>query len=134
MQFGELPQDPAVLEALVRRRLVYDARAELQIASVMYQRKTRPPFVGQLDHDAEMARLREQLVALRAAARAVTWPDREQALLSALAARPDDGVLVQRLGEHYGRVGRSIGPSRWWNLACARPRGTATCGTLGSTR
>ena len=105
-QFRELPRDPAELEALVRRRLVYDARAELQIASTMYQRKTRPPFVGQLDHDAEMARLRDQLVVLRAAARAVTWPDREQALLAAVAARPDDGVLVQRLAEHYGQGGQ----------------------------
>ena len=106
VQFRALPQDPAELEALVRRRLVYDARAELQIASTMYQRKTRPPFVGQLDHDAEMARLREQLVALRAAARAVTWPDREQALLAAVAARPEDDVLVQRLAEHYGQGGQ----------------------------
>jgi tetratricopeptide (TPR) repeat protein len=106
VELRELPQDLATLEALVRQRLVYDARAELQIASVMYQRKTRPPFVGQLDHDAEMARLRERLVRLRAAARGVTWADREQALLAALAARPDDGVLVQRLGEHYGQGGQ----------------------------
>jgi tetratricopeptide (TPR) repeat protein len=102
----EIPQDPAELEALVRRRLVYDARAELQIASTMYQRKTRPPFVGQLDHDAEMARLRDRLVALRASARSVAWGDREQALLAAVAARPDDGVLVQRLAEHYGQGGQ----------------------------
>jgi tetratricopeptide (TPR) repeat protein len=105
VRFRELPGDLVELEALVRRRLVYDARAELQIASVMYQRKTRPPFVGQLDHDAEMARLRARLVTLRAAARGVTWPDREQALLAALATRPDDGVLVQRLAEHYGQGG-----------------------------
>jgi tetratricopeptide (TPR) repeat protein len=106
VRVAALPSDAAELEALVRRRLVYDARSEQQIASLMYKRKTRPPFVGQLGHEAEMASLRARLVTLREAARAVTWADREQALRAAVEARPDDGVLVQRLSEHYGQGGQ----------------------------
>ena len=107
IQFASPPDEERALEALVRRRLVYDARAESQIASLMYRRKTRPPFVGQLDHEAEMASLRSQLVALRGAARGVSWADREQALRAALEVRPEDGTLVQRLSEHYGQGGQS---------------------------
>jgi tetratricopeptide (TPR) repeat protein len=107
VSFLPLPDDPAVLEALVRRRLVYDTRAELQIASLMYRRKTRPPFVGQLEHEAEMTTLRSQLVALRAAARGISWAEREHALRAAFEDRADDGVLVQRLSEHYGLGGQS---------------------------
>ena len=101
VHFLPLPGDIIELETLIRRRLAYDARSELEIASLMYRRKTRPPFVGQLDHDAEMAKLRRQLVALRAAARGVSWDDREQRLRSALERRPDDSLLVARLSEHY---------------------------------
>jgi tetratricopeptide (TPR) repeat protein len=111
VRFLPLPGDVIELETLIRRRLVYDARSELDIASLMYRRKTRPPFVGQLDHDAEMATLRKQLIGLRAAARGVSWEDRESALRRALERRPDDGMLVARLSAHYaagGQVERSL--------------------------
>lgn len=107
VRFLPLPGDVIELETLVRRRLVYDARSELEIASLMYRRKTRPPFIGQLDHDAETAALRSRLVALRAAARGVSWPDREAALRSAIERRPDDTMLVARLSEHYASGGQS---------------------------
>jgi tetratricopeptide (TPR) repeat protein len=107
VEFRALPRDASELEALVGRRLVYDARSEQQIASLMYRRKTRPPFVGQLDHEKEMAALRGRLVTLRAAARGVSWADRERALHDAVEARPDDGVLVQRLSEHWGQAGQT---------------------------
>jgi tetratricopeptide (TPR) repeat protein len=107
VEFRPLPADGGELEALVRRRLVYDARAELEIASLMYARKIRPPFVGQIDHEGEMAALRSRLVMLREAARGVSWAEREQALRAALEARPEDGPLVQRLSEHYGQGGQN---------------------------
>ena len=64
---GEPKGSEDELLALCRRRLGYDEREQYRLAMEMYRRKTIPPFAGQLDHDAELARLREELIRLRRA-------------------------------------------------------------------
>ena len=59
------PKGPEELLDVCRRRLLYDDHEQYRLAMVMYRRKTLPPFAGQIDHEAELTGLREELVQLR---------------------------------------------------------------------
>ena len=83
----------------LRRRLLFDARAEFDIALTMYRRATRPPFVGQLGHEAQMAARRKRLIDLRQAVRRLGLDRSKEQYLAAVAAAPRDPVLLRRLGE-----------------------------------
>jgi tetratricopeptide (TPR) repeat protein len=89
---------------LCRRRLLYDEHEEYRLAMVMYRRKTIPPFAGQLDHDIELANLREELVRLRRIALGVK--DSESAYLDAIRQRPLDTYLTLRYGQFLTAAGR----------------------------
>jgi len=88
---------------LCRRRLGYDAREEYRLALVMYRRKTLPPFEGQIDHEAELARLRDELIRLRRAEQV----SEAQFLAEALQRRPADTYLILRQGRFLVETGRS---------------------------
>jgi tetratricopeptide (TPR) repeat protein len=90
----------------LRRQLLYDVHAEFDIALAMYRRKTRPPFVSQLGHDAELAALRQRVIALRKAAKQYGRDRSEQEYLAAVGQAPRDAVLVSRLGELWLNHGK----------------------------
>ncbi len=89
---------------LCRRRLLYDDHERYRLAMVMYRRKTLAPFAGQIDHDTEMERLREELVRLRRAERSVS--ESEATYLDALQCRPLDTYLTLRHGQFLMEAGR----------------------------
>jgi len=97
---------------LCGRHLLYDDHERYRLAMVMYRRKTLPPFAGQIDHDAEMATLREDLVRLRSADRRATESDlreisrAEAAYLGALRDRPSDTYMILRHGQFLTGSGR----------------------------
>jgi tetratricopeptide (TPR) repeat protein len=80
---------------LCRRRLLYDSREEYRLALEMYRRKTISPFAEQLDHDAELASLREELIGLRRA----MAPQDLAAIQDAIQHRPLDTYLILREGQ-----------------------------------
>jgi predicted Zn-dependent protease len=71
---------------------------------VMYDRKVRPPFAGQLDHDAELISLRTALFQLRGAIKATG--ETEAQYVDALKEAPTDALLVQRYGQYLLEHGR----------------------------
>jgi tetratricopeptide (TPR) repeat protein len=87
---------------LCRQRLLYDEHEQYRLALEMYRRKTIPPFAGQLDHDCELANLREELVRLR---RAMGAPDLAWAQEAALR-RPHDLYLALRHARLLAASGR----------------------------
>ncbi len=89
---------------LCRRHLLYDEHEPYRLAMVMYRRKTLPPFAGQIDHDTEMERLREELIRLRRAERNAS--ESEATYLGALQCRPLDTYLILRHGQFLMGAGR----------------------------
>ncbi len=87
---------------LSRRQLLYDDQEQYRLAMVMYRRKTLAPFAGQIDHDTELANLREELIRLR---RAVQAPDLA-AWQEAIQRRSRDTYLVLRQGQSLADAGR----------------------------
>jgi tetratricopeptide (TPR) repeat protein len=80
-----------------RQRMLYDVHEQYRLASVMYYRKTRPPFTGQLDHDTELASLRQALVQLRSTVKQNA--EAESSYVEALKRAPSDTFLVRRYGD-----------------------------------
>ncbi len=104
------PQPGAETNALhdeFRGRLLYDVHAQFDLAMVMYRRKTRPPFVGQLDHDAEMTALRTKIIRLRRAVKQLGTDQSEQECLAALDKAPGDPLLNRRLGDLWLKHGKA---------------------------
>ncbi len=95
---GQGPTAMDKLEEELRRQLGYDARAEYELAVEMYTRKLRPPFEGQLDHEAETDALRARLIHLRKAAKLVHADSAEREYLAAAAAAPYDPLPDRALG------------------------------------
>lgn len=87
---------------LCRRRLLYDAHEQYRLAMEMYRRKTIPPFAGQLDHDVELAGLRDELIRLRR----VMGPQDVTAIQDAIRHRPLDTTLLLRHGRFLIEIGR----------------------------
>jgi len=100
----EPTQSEAELFDLCRERLLYDDHEQYRLAMVMYRRKTLPPFAGQIDHDAELRTLSEQLIQLRRAEKDVR--DSEATYLGAVQQRPLDTYLILRHGQFLVTVGR----------------------------
>jgi tetratricopeptide (TPR) repeat protein len=94
-------RSPEELFELCRSRMLYDVREQYGVAMVMYGRKVRPPFVGQLDHDAELVSLRTALFQLRGAAK--TAGDAEAEYVDAVKKAPHDALLVRRYGDYLLR-------------------------------
>jgi len=102
-----IPEDE--LFSLCRRRLLYDNGQAYRLGMVMYRRKTLPPFAGQIDHDSELARLRQNLVAVYRHIKAESQP--ESWYTDAVEQMPLDSYLNVRYGEYllaHGRVGDAI--------------------------
>jgi len=95
----------AELLDLCRRRLLYDDHEQYRLAMVVYRRKTLPPFAGQIDHEAELGRLCEELVQLRRTEKGVK--DSETAYLDAIQQRPNDTYLILRHGQFLVGAGRT---------------------------
>ncbi|MEN6575862.1 MAG: tetratricopeptide repeat protein [Phycisphaerales bacterium] len=89
---------------LCRRRLLYDEHEQYRLAMVMYRRKTIPPFSEQIDHDAELAGLRAELLRLRQVEKGVKEP--ESVYLEAVRRRPLDTYLILRHGQFLMATGR----------------------------
>ncbi|MCU0916233.1 MAG: tetratricopeptide repeat protein [Planctomycetes bacterium] len=103
---------------LCRRRLLFDAQEQYRLAMVMYRRKTLPPFESQINHEAEMASLRDELVRLR---RAEQTPD-SASLQEALQRRPTDTYLILRQGQFLIETGRPREAIEWYRKTLdARP-------------
>jgi len=99
------PNRPAEeLLDLCRRRLLYDDHERYRLAMVMYRRKTVPPFAGQIDHDMELASLREELIQLRRTERGTRVS--EAAFVDAIQRRPQDACLIVRYGQFLVEAGR----------------------------
>ncbi len=92
------------LLGVCRQRLLYDEHEAYRLSMVMYRRKTIPPFSGQLDHDVELAGLREELVRLRRVERGATKS--EMVYVEAVRRRPLDTHLILRHGQFLMGVGR----------------------------
>jgi tetratricopeptide (TPR) repeat protein len=101
----ESARSAADLLDLCRRRLLYDDHEQYRLAMTMYRRKTLPPFAGQIDHEAELAGLFEELVRLRRTEKAV--PDSEAAYLDAIQQRSSDTYLILRHGQFLAGAGRA---------------------------
>lgn len=89
---------------LCRRRLLYDEHEQYRLAMVMYRRKTIPPFLQQIDHDAELAGLRAELFRLRHVEKNVKEP--ESVYLDAVRQRSFDAHLILRHGQFLMETGR----------------------------
>ncbi|MEN6429131.1 MAG: tetratricopeptide repeat protein [Phycisphaerales bacterium] len=87
-----------------RRRLLYDEHEQYRLAMVMYRRKTIPPFSEQIDHDAELAGLRDELLRLRQVEKGAKEP--ESIYLEAVRRRPLDTYLILRHGQFLMGTGR----------------------------
>ncbi|NQU19876.1 MAG: tetratricopeptide repeat protein [Candidatus Nealsonbacteria bacterium] len=98
LDLGQGPTAIYELQAALRRQLGYDARAEYDVAVEMYVRKLRPPFEGQLDHEAETDALRARLINLRKIATLVDVDHAEREYLAAAAAAPFDPLPDRALG------------------------------------
>ncbi len=98
-QYPQLPiaspesPDPSLFKRC-QQRLLYDIHEQYRLALLMYYRKTRPPFVEQLDHDTELATLRTHLIQLRTQVQ--KQPLEMSALATGLAQFPHDTMLVRR--------------------------------------
>jgi tetratricopeptide (TPR) repeat protein len=101
----ESTRSEAQLLDLCRRRLLYDDREQYRLAMVMYRRKTLLPFAGQIDHEAELGRLFEELVQLRRTENGVK--DSEAVYLDAIRQRPQDEYLILRQGQFLVGAGRA---------------------------
>ena len=89
---------------LCRQRLLYDDHERYRLAMVMYRRKTLPPFAGQIDHDVEMASLREELIQLRQIEQGEK--ESEAVYVDASQRRPMDTYLILRRGQFLVNAGR----------------------------
>jgi tetratricopeptide (TPR) repeat protein len=87
---------------LTRRQLLYDSQEQYRLALVMYRRKTLAPFAGQIDHEAELANLRDELIRLR---RTAQTPD-STSLQEAVLRRPRDTYVILRRGRFFEEAGR----------------------------
>jgi len=87
---------------LCRRRLAYDGPERYRLALEMYRRKTIPPFAQQLDHDSELASLREELIQLRRA----MGPAGLALVQQAIQHRPHDMYLTVRHARLLAEAGR----------------------------
>ncbi len=104
-ELKESTRSEAELLDLCCRRLLYDDHEQYRLAMVMYRRKTLPPFAGQIDHDAQLRRLCEELVPLRRTEK--DMPDSEAAYLDAIRLRPNDTYLILRHGQFLAGAGRA---------------------------
>jgi tetratricopeptide (TPR) repeat protein len=89
---------------LCRQRLLYDRHEQYRLAMMVYQRKTVPPFAGQIDHDVELRGLCEELIRLRRAEQA--GKESEATYLDAIRPRPQDTYLILRHGAFLVGAGR----------------------------
>ena len=118
-RLAELKGPEELLDAC-RRRLLYDEHEQYRLAMVMYRRKTLPPFVGQIDHEAELAGLYEALVQLRRTERGTL--ESESAIVDAMQRRPEDIYLTLRRGQFLAGAGRPGGAVEVYRKALdARP-------------
>jgi len=97
----EISQTTDALYTLCTRRLLYDTREQYRLALLMYTRKTRPPFTGQLGHEEELAALNMDLAGLAAEMKQTRDP--ESSYVRARQVDADDAFLVRRYGAFLGR-------------------------------
>jgi len=86
------------------RRLLYDDHEQYRLMMDMYRRKTMPPFAGQINHDKELAGLREALFRLRRDIKASN--DSEDKYVKAIERAPFDSYLNSRYGQFLLKNGR----------------------------
>lgn len=98
------PNGPEGLLDVCRRRLLHDVHEQYRLAMVMYRRKTLPPFAGQIDHDAELTGLGDELIQLRRTERGTQ--DSESAIVNAIQGRPQDTYLILRRAQILTGAGR----------------------------
>ncbi len=89
---------------LCRERFLYDENEQYRLAMDMYRRKTLPPFAGQINHETELAGLREGLFALRRKVKGSDDP--EAKYLDSIEHAPFDSYLNRRYGELLLKKGR----------------------------
>jgi tetratricopeptide (TPR) repeat protein len=86
------------------RRLLYDDHERYRLAMDMYRRKTLPPFAGQINHETELAGLRQTLFRLRRDTK--TSNDSETRYLDAIEHAPFDSYLNKHYGQFLLKNGR----------------------------
>lgn len=93
---------------LVREHLAYTTYEQGMIVRELLSRFSRPPFAGQRDNDARLARYRlmDQTVALLLG-RPEMSADLARSYETAIAARPDDWVLRRNAGMAFVATGQS---------------------------
>ncbi len=75
-------------------RMLYDGSEQYRLALLMYSRKIRPPFFGQIDHDVELSALKATIVRLRGETKSSTGV--EGPYVEALKKSPLDARLIRR--------------------------------------
>jgi len=78
-------------------RMLYDLQEQYRLTGLMYYRKTRPPFAGQIDHDLDLASMGNELIALRKSIKST--PMAGKAYQQTCANYPEDHFVVLRYGE-----------------------------------
>ena len=78
-------------------RMLWNVHEQYKLAMLMYTRKTRPPFAGQIDHDKELTSLRASLFQLRGTAK--RNPETEDIFIDAMEKFPADVFLIRRYGD-----------------------------------
>jgi tetratricopeptide (TPR) repeat protein len=107
---------------LCRKRMLYDVHEQYRLAMLMYYRKIRPPFAGQLDHDIELASLNANLIQLRSTVK--ENPDTEAPYVEVLKGATGDAFLVRRYGDYLvqnQRLAEAINTYQDYLKAKARP-------------
>ena len=90
-------------------RLLYDSRQQRNLIAIMYSRKTRPPFINQIDHDRELENLRNTLIQIYRQTRGVQTSEEE--IRESLKHRPLDPYLNRYYGRfliNHNRIGEAV--------------------------
>lgn len=85
--------EDAVFLSQCQRRLLFDVQAQYDQAMVMYQRKIRPPFAQQLDHDQTQLQMRNALYQMRSY---INQSDSQGSLYTSVFGQAQDDRIVIR--------------------------------------
>jgi tetratricopeptide (TPR) repeat protein len=104
-RLNPITQTDEQLLDLCRQRLVFDDLEAYRLATVMHRRKTVPPFANQMDHNSDLERVEQEVVALRRATKRTDTP--ETAYVESLRHRLLDPPLSIRYAEWLVKKGRT---------------------------
>jgi len=129
---------PWPAEADCARRLAWSDWDKQKALADMFSRLTKPPFTGQLNHDAQIQNLKTALDQLIPATQSPGIEAAQSSCEDALAVAPDDAVLREKLAVLYQLTGDLAGAAtnalRAVQLLPSSPEDWAQLGVIRATQ